>query len=57
MEKPPLTNENGSVLVESLSDMALVSTEDEVGSAGAAGQEDDRPAWDSKLQYLKKCLV
>ncbi|KAG1967642.1 sodium-dependent neutral amino acid transporter B(0)AT2 [Pimephales promelas] len=52
MEKPPLTNENGSVLVESLSDMALVSTEDEVGSAGAAGQEDDRPAWDSKLQYV-----
>lgn len=52
MEKPPLpSDENGSVLTESRSDMALVSADDE-GSAGADGQEDDRPAWDSKLQYV-----
>ncbi|XP_021329024.1 sodium-dependent neutral amino acid transporter B(0)AT2 isoform X2 [Danio rerio] len=52
MEKPPLpSDENGSVLTESQSDMALVSADDE-GSAGADGQEDDRPAWDSKLQYV-----
>lgn len=52
MEKPPLTNEDGSVLAESRSDVALVSADDEVRSAGADGQEDDRPAWDSKLQYV-----
>lgn len=52
MEKPPLpSDENGSVLAESRSDMTLVSADDE-GSAGADGQEDDRPAWDSKLQYV-----
>uniref|UniRef100_A0A8C2D0K0 Transporter n=1 Tax=Cyprinus carpio TaxID=7962 RepID=A0A8C2D0K0_CYPCA len=42
---------DGSVLAESRSDVALVSA-DEEGSAGAHGQEDDRPAWDSKLQYV-----
>uniref|UniRef100_A0A8C2D2C9 Transporter n=1 Tax=Cyprinus carpio TaxID=7962 RepID=A0A8C2D2C9_CYPCA len=52
MEKPPLLDgEDGSVLAESRSDVALVSA-DEEGSAGAHGQEDDRPAWDSKLQYV-----
>uniref|UniRef100_A0A8C1TR32 Transporter n=1 Tax=Cyprinus carpio TaxID=7962 RepID=A0A8C1TR32_CYPCA len=52
MEKPPLLDgEDGSVLAESQSDVALVSA-DEEGSAGAHGQEDDRPAWDSKLQYV-----
>uniref|UniRef100_A0A673GMP7 Transporter n=1 Tax=Sinocyclocheilus rhinocerous TaxID=307959 RepID=A0A673GMP7_9TELE len=52
MEKPPLPNdEDGSVLTESRSDTALVAA-DEEGSAGADGPEDDRPAWDSKLQYV-----
>ncbi|XP_050962458.1 sodium-dependent neutral amino acid transporter B(0)AT2 [Labeo rohita] len=52
MEKPPLPNdENGSVLAESRSGMALVLA-DEEGSSGADVQEDDRPAWDSKLQYV-----
>uniref|UniRef100_A0A672PVB2 Transporter n=1 Tax=Sinocyclocheilus grahami TaxID=75366 RepID=A0A672PVB2_SINGR len=52
MEKPPLPNdEDGSVLAESRSDTALVAA-DEEGSAGADGPEDDRPAWDSKLQYV-----
>ncbi len=52
MEKPPLPNdEDGSVLAESQSDTALVAA-DEEGSAGADGPEDDRPAWDSKLQYV-----
>uniref|UniRef100_A0A671SIB3 Transporter n=1 Tax=Sinocyclocheilus anshuiensis TaxID=1608454 RepID=A0A671SIB3_9TELE len=49
MEK--LDGEDGSVLAESRSDVALVSA-DEEGSAGADGQKDDRPAWDSKLQYV-----
>uniref|UniRef100_A0A8C2DK40 Transporter n=1 Tax=Cyprinus carpio TaxID=7962 RepID=A0A8C2DK40_CYPCA len=52
MEKPPLpSDEDGRVLAESRSDMALVAA-DEDRSAGADGPEDDRPAWDSKLQYV-----
>uniref|UniRef100_A0A8C1IXR1 Transporter n=1 Tax=Cyprinus carpio TaxID=7962 RepID=A0A8C1IXR1_CYPCA len=52
MEKPPLpSDEDGRVLAESRSDTALVAA-DEEGSAGADGPEDDRPAWDSKLQYV-----
>ncbi|XP_059410448.1 sodium-dependent neutral amino acid transporter B(0)AT2 [Carassius carassius] len=52
MEKLPLpSDEDGSVLAESRSDMALVVA-DEAGSAGAGVPEDDRPAWDSKLQYV-----
>ncbi len=52
MEKMPLPiDEDGSVLAENRSGTALVAA-DEEGSAGADGQEDGRPAWDSKLQYV-----
>ncbi len=52
MEKMPLPiDEDGSVSAENRSGTALVAA-DEEGSAGADGQEDGRPAWDSKLQYV-----
>lgn len=52
MEKPPLPSDDGGHgLGESHSEAALVS----IGGPVAGGQsapEEDRPAWDSKLQYV-----
>lgn len=49
MEKPPLPDDsNGHVLEESHSALALVSIEESDG----AGDGEQRPAWDSKLQYV-----
>ncbi|XP_055050253.2 sodium-dependent neutral amino acid transporter B(0)AT2 [Misgurnus anguillicaudatus] len=52
MEKPPLpSDEDGCRLAEGRSDLALVSLDD--GEAlGVEQQGDDRPAWDSKIQYV-----
>ncbi|XP_030649417.1 sodium-dependent neutral amino acid transporter B(0)AT2 [Chanos chanos] len=52
MEKPPLpSDEEGQGLSQSESDVGLVSLDAEGASEGA-GQGEDRPAWDSKLQYV-----
>ncbi|XP_062387837.1 sodium-dependent neutral amino acid transporter B(0)AT2 [Sardina pilchardus] len=52
MEKPPLpTDDGGHGLGESHSDAALMSIGGPV-PGGEEGPAEDRPAWDSKLQYV-----
>lgn len=52
MEKLPLpSDEDGCRLAEGRSDLALVSL-DECEVLGVEEQGDDRPAWDSKIQYV-----
>lgn len=52
MEKLPLPiDEDGCRLAEGRSDLALVSL-DECEVLGVEEQGDDRPAWDSKIQYV-----
>ncbi|KAJ7989782.1 hypothetical protein DPEC_G00308080 [Dallia pectoralis] len=54
MEKPPLPSDEADTgIEESRSETALLGLEVE-GTSGAAAQAaaDDRPAWDSKLQYV-----
>ncbi|XP_057203174.1 sodium-dependent neutral amino acid transporter B(0)AT2 [Triplophysa rosa] len=51
MEKPPLpTDEDGCGLAAGRSDMALVSADE--GEAMGTEEQGDRPAWDSKIQYV-----
>lgn len=52
MEKPPLpSDEDGCGLAAGHSDMALM-TADDGEATGTEEQGDDRPAWDSKIQYV-----
>ncbi|XP_056609472.1 sodium-dependent neutral amino acid transporter B(0)AT2 [Triplophysa dalaica] len=51
MEKPPLpTDLDGCGLAAGRSDMALVSADE--GEATGTEEQGDRPAWDSKIQYV-----
>lgn len=52
MEKSPLpSDENNPGMTDSQSAMTLVSDEGAEPDRGV-GQGEDRPAWDSKLQYV-----
>uniref|UniRef100_A0A4W5JT69 Transporter n=1 Tax=Hucho hucho TaxID=62062 RepID=A0A4W5JT69_9TELE len=55
MEKPPLpSNEEGTSMGESRSEAELLDlgVQGTSGGAASSGDADDRPAWDSKLQYV-----